>query len=723
MKKTTPTIAAERQYVIEKEKFVPVSEYFGEDTFNDEMMKEKLPKDTFRKLMEAINEDKTLDAETANIVAHAMKEWALEKGATHFAHWFQPMTGITAEKHDAFADPCGPGAVIERFSGKQLVQGEPDASSFPSGGIRATFEARGYTAWDMSSPAFIKRNGISTTLCIPTAFISYTGQALDKKTPLLRSIRALNNSAVNMLKLLGAKNVTKVHSNLGPEQEYFLIDMDYYYKRQDLVLGGRTVVGAPPAKGQELEDQYFGSIKERISSYMHDVEEELFKLGIPAKTRHNEVAPSQYEIAPVYEEANIAVDHNQLAMDTLKYVARKHRLAALLHEKPFAKINGSGKHVNWSLSDNHDNNLLNPGQTPQDSIQFLVFLIATVRAVYKHADILRAAVASYGNDHRLGANEAPPAIISVFLGEQLTQILSNIEKGTVNKATKEEIIDLGIASLPQVSKDNTDRNRTSPFAFTGNKFEFRAVGSSQNIASPAMVINTIVAESLDELAEKIKAKETKNINQAVFEVLKNEIKYIKPILFNGDNYTKEWEAEAKRRGLPNEKTTPSALKALITDKALKLFEKYEVLSNVELKSRYLIHMERYIKDLEIEVNCLNNMCMTQVIPAAVAYQKKLAKAIVDTKDVLGSAAVVSPQVEILKKILDLINNIYTINKDIQAKVEAAGALHDEPKKAEMLGAKVKPKMDELREYVDALENLVDDETWPLPKFWEMLFIC
>ena len=723
MKKTTPTIAAERQYVIEKEKFVPVSEYFGEDTFNDEMMKEKLPKDTFRKLMEAINEDKTLDAETANIVAHAMKEWALEKGATHFAHWFQPMTGITAEKHDAFADPCGPGAVIERFSGKQLVQGEPDASSFPSGGIRATFEARGYTAWDMSSPAFIKRNGISTTLCIPTAFISYTGQALDKKTPLLRSIRALNNSAVNMLKLLGAKNVTKVHSNLGPEQEYFLIDMDYYYKRQDLVLGGRTVVGAPPAKGQELEDQYFGSIKERISSYMHDVEEELFKLGIPAKTRHNEVAPSQYEIAPVYEEANIAVDHNQLVMDTLKYVARKHRLAALLHEKPFAKINGSGKHVNWSLSDNHDNNLLNPGQTPQDSIQFLVFLIATVRAVYKHADILRAAVASYGNDHRLGANEAPPAIISVFLGEQLTQILSNIEKGTVNKATKEEIIDLGIASLPQVSKDNTDRNRTSPFAFTGNKFEFRAVGSSQNIASPALVINTIVAESIDELAEKIKAQGAKNINQAVFDVLKGEIKYIKPVLFNGDNYTGEWEAEAQKRGLPNEKTTPAALKALVTDKALQLFEKYEVLSNEELKSRYLIHVERYIKDLEIEVKSLNNICLGQVIPAAVDYQKKLAAAIMNTKEVLGSQAVVSSQTELLKKILDLINNIYLMNKDIQAKVEAASALHDEPRKAEMLGSKVKPLMDELREYVDALENLVDNETWPLPKFWEMLFIC
>lgn len=723
MKKTTPTLAAERNYVIEKEKFVPVSQYFGEDTFNHTVMKEKLPKDTFKKLMEAINEDKALDTETANIVAHAMKEWAIEKGATHFAHWFQPMTGITAEKHDAFADPAGPGMVVERFSGKQLVQGEPDASSFPSGGIRATFEARGYTAWDMSSPAFIKRNGISTTLCIPTAFISYTGQVLDKKTPLLRSIRALNNSAVSMLKLLGAKNVKKVHSNLGPEQEYFLIDMDYYYKRQDLVLGGRTVVGAPPAKGQELEDQYFGSIKERISSYMHDVEEELFKLGVPAKTRHNEVAPSQYELAPVYEEANLAADHNQLVMDTLKYVAKKHRLAALLHEKPFAKINGSGKHVNWSLSDNNDNNLLNPGKTPQDSIQFLVFLIATVRAVYKHADILRAAVASYGNDHRLGANEAPPAIISVFLGEQLTQILSNIEKGTVTKATNAEIIDLGISALPQVSKDNTDRNRTSPFAFTGNKFEFRAVGSSQSIASSALVINTIVAESLDELAEKIKAKGTKNINQAVFEVLRSEIKSIKPILFNGDNYTKEWEAEAKKRGLPNEKTTPSALKALITDKALNLFEKYEVLSKEELKSRYLIHVERYIKDLEIEVNCLNNICMSQVIPTAVDYQKKLAKAIISTKEVLGSAAVVSSQTELLKKILDMINNIYTTNKDIQAKVEAANAIHDEQKKAEILCAKVKPKMDELREYVDALENLVDDETWPLPKFWEMLFIC
>ncbi|MFA5324530.1 MAG: glutamine synthetase type III, partial [Smithella sp.] len=495
-----------------------------------------------------------------------------------------------------------------------------------------------------------------------------------------------------------------------------------FFKRPDLVLGGRTVVGAPPPKGQELEDQYFGSIKERISSYMHDVEEELFKLGIPAKTRHNEVAPSQFEIAPIYEEANLATDHNQMVMDTLKFVAKKHRLAVLLHEKPFARINGSGKHVNWSMSDDKGNNLLNPGKTPHDNIQFLVFLVATVRAVYKHADILRAAVASYGNDHRLGANEAPPAIISVFLGDQLTEILENIQRGTITNATNAEIIDLGISALPTVSKDNTDRNRTSPFAFTGNKFEFRAVGSAQNIASPALVINTIVAESLDELAEKIKSKETKNINQAVFEVLKDEITYIKPVLFNGDNYSKEWEKEAERRGLPNEKTTPSALKSLITKKALNLFEKYEVLSNVELKSRQLIHLERYIKDLEIEVKCLNNICLGQIIPAAVDYQKKLADTINRTKEALGAAAVISSEVELLKKIIDLINSIYTINKEIQQKVEVAEGLHDEQKKAEALSAKVKPKMDELREAVDTLEILVDDEIWPLPKFWEMLFI-
>jgi glutamine synthetase len=722
MKKAKPIIAVERDYVIEKEKFVPVSEYYGEDTFNNKVMKEKLPKDIYKKILEIINEGKTLDIATADIVAHAMKEWALEKGATHFAHWFQPMTGITAEKHDAFVDPVGVGEVVERFSGKQLVQGEPDASSFPSGGIRATFEARGYTAWDMSSPAFIKRNGISTTLCIPTAFISFTGEALDKKTPLLRSNKAVSDSAVNMLKLLGNENVKKVYSNLGPEQEYFLIDKDYFFKRQDLVLGGRAVVGAPPAKGQELEDQYFGSIKERISSYMHDIEEELFKLGVPAKTRHNEVAPSQFELAPVFEEANLAVDHNQLVMDTMKSVAKKHNLACLLHEKPFAKINGSGKHVNWSLSDNNGNNLLNPGNTPQDNIQFLVFLIATCRAVYKHADILRAAVATYGNDHRLGANEAPPAIISIFLGEQLTNILECIEKGTVTKASNSEIIDLGISALPVVNKDNTDRNRTSPFAFTGNKFEFRAVGSSQSISFPAAALNTIVAESIDYLAEKIKESSAKNINQAVLEVIKKEIKEIKPILFNGDNYTKEWELEAEKRGLPNAKTTPVALKALVTDKALNLFDKYHVLSKIESKSRYLIYLEKYIKDLEIEVKCLNNICVSQVIPAAAAYQKKLASTINETKAALEGSAVCSAEVEILKKIVDLINKIHVSNKDILAKVEAADAVHDEQEKAEILCSKVKTAMNELRDYVDELEGLVGDEFWPMPKFWEMLFI-
>jgi glutamine synthetase len=721
MKKSRPVIASERNYIIEKEKFVPVSQYYGEDTFSNKVMKEKLPKDTYKKLMEAINEDKVLDIATADIVAHAMKEWALEKGATHFAHWFQPMTGITAEKHDAFVDPVGIGEVVEKFSGKQLVQGEPDASSFPSGGIRSTFEARGYTAWDMSSPAFIRRNGISTTLCIPTAFISYTGEALDKKTPLLRSNKAVSKSAVNMLKLLGNKNVKKVFSTLGPEQEYFLIDMDYFFKRQDLVLSGRTVVGAPPAKGQELEDQYFGSIKERMSSYMHDMEEELFKLGIPAKTRHNEVAPSQFELAPMFEEANLAVDHNQLVMDTMQSVAKKHNLAALLHEKPFARINGSGKHVNWSLSDNSGNNLLTPGNTPHDNIQFLVFLVAIIRAVYKHADILRASVATYANDHRLGANEAPPAIISIFLGEQLTNILSNIEKGIVTKATNAEIIDLDVSSIPIVSKDNTDRNRTSPFAFTGNKFEFRAVGSSQSISFPTAVINTIVAESLDYLAEKIKAKGG-NVNQAVFEILKKEIKDIKPILYNGDNYTKEWELEAGKRHLPNDKTTPVALKALITDKALTLFEKYQVLSKVELKSRYLIYIEKYIKDLEIEVKCLNNICISQVIPAATAYQKTLSQAINATKEALGSSAVISAQKDILKTSLELVNKIYSTNKEILAKVESASAIHDEAKKAEMLCSKVKTKMNELREYVDELEGIVDDELWPMPKFWEMLFI-
>lgn len=723
MKRTVPVTASERNYTVQKEKCLPVSAYYGEDTFNSKVMKEKLSTETYKKIMAAIEEERPLDLETANIVAHAMMEWAIGKGATHFAHWFQPMTGITAEKHDAFGDPLGVGEIIERFSGKQLVQGEPDASSFPSGGIRSTFEARGYTAWDLSSPAFIRRSGISTTLCIPTAFVSYTGDALDEKTPLLRSDKAVSRSAVNILNFLGNKGVKKVYATLGPEQEYFLIDADYYFKRQDLVLGGRTVVGAPPAKGQELEDQYFGSIKERISSYMHDMEEQLYKLGVPAKTRHNEVAPSQFELAPVFEEANIAVDHNQIVMDTMRAVAKKHRLVCLLHEKPFAGINGSGKHLNWSLSDDQGSNLLNPGRTPHDNIQFLVFLIATIRAVYRHADILRASVGSYANDHRLGANEAPPAILSVFLGDQLVRILDDIEKGKVSKATAREIIDLGISALPLVSKDNTDRNRTSPFAFTGNKFEFRTVGSSQSISFPAAVLNTIVAESLDYLADRIKAQGGNNIHQAVFTVIREEIREIKPVLYNGDNYTKEWEKEAAGRGLPNDKTTPVALKALVTKKALELFEKYRVLSPVELQSRYLIRLERYIKDLEIEVKCLNNICVSQAIPAATAYQKRLSEAIVRAREAFGKSLDLSAQQELLRRIVDLVNRIYAADKDILAAVASASSLHDEQKKAETLCSKVKTRMNELREHVDEVEGLVDDELWPLPKYWEMLFIC
>lgn len=721
MKRHRKIIAAERDYVIEKSKDEPISSYFGEDTFNAQIMKDKLPKEVYKKIIDISNEGKTLDIETANTVAHAMKEWAIEKGATHFAHWFQPMTGSTAEKHDAFIEFTDSGAVIERFSGKQLVQGEPDASSFPSGGLRATFEARGYTAWDMSSPAFLRKNGIGTTLCIPTAFISYTGEALDKKTPLLRSIRAANKSAIRVLRLLGNKKSKKVISNLGPEQEYFLIDKDYYFKRKDLVLAGRTLIGAPPAKGQELEDQYFGSIKQRVQSYMHDVEEELYKLGIPAKTRHNEVAPSQFEVAPIFEEANVAVDHNQLVMDTLSKVAKEHNMAVLLHEKPFARINGSGKHLNWSLSTNDGTNLFNPGTTPHENIQFLVFLIATIRAVYYNADILRASVASAGNDHRLGANEAPPAIISIFLGDQLTKILEDIEKGTVSEATNNVIIDLGISSLPVLSKDNTDRNRTSPFAFTGNKFEFRAVGSNQSISFPATVLNTIAAESLDIIADKIEARKGDNINQVVIDIIKEELKVIKPVLFNGDNYSEEWHKEAEKRGLPNLKTSVEALKALATDKAFALFEKYGVLSRVEMESRYIIRLEKYIKDIEIEVKALLNMASTQVLPASVKYQNTLAISMINVEKLLGDTDM-GAQKELLKKITLLINSVQSNLNGLKEKLVKSESIHDEKAKAELFCYDIKKTMDLIREDIDTLETIVDDEEWPLPKFWEMLFI-
>lgn len=721
MKRLRPIIASERRYDILKEKPVPVSSYFGEDIFNQRVMQEKLPKDVYKRFMGIINKDRKLDIDTANAVAHAMKEWAIENGATHYCHWFQPMTGSTAEKHESFIELVENSTVIERFSGKQLVQGEPDASSFPSGGIRSTFEARGYTAWDISSPAFIIRSGLGTTLCIPTAFISYTGEALDKKTPLLRSLRALNNSAVRIMRLIGNNDAKSVYATLGPEQEYFLIDKDYYYKRQDLVLSGRTVLGATPSKGQQLEDHYFGSIKERVLSFMHDVEEELYKLGIPAKTRHNEVAPSQFEIAPIFEDANIAVDHNQLVMDMLKRVAHIHNLSALLHEKPFAGINGSGKHLNWSLCDNLGNNLLNPGETPQDNIQFLLFLIGTIRAVYKHGDILRASVASSGNDHRLGANEAPPAIISVFLGEQLTEILENIEAGAVTTATDEEIIDLGISSVPILSKDNTDRNRTSPFAFTGNKFEFRAVGSSESIAFPATVLNIIVAESLDELRDMIE-KQGGDIILAAMEVLREEIKKIKPVLFMGDNYSLAWEREAEKRGLPNKKKSPDSLQDLVTEKALRLFEKYNVLSEIELQSRYHIRLERYVKEIDIEVMCLSNIASSQILPAAIKYQGVLASSIDDATEVLGKSIDMSAQKDTLKRIAHCINSAQISIKELLDKRENASGIKDKLEKAQYYCNEIKELMQKTRGYLDSLEEVLDDEMWPIPKFWEILFI-
>ena len=722
MKASNTGAAYERTYAITKEKEVQISRYFGEDTFNLKAMHEKLPKDIYRRVIEIINEGRMMDLDTANSVAHAIKEWAIEKGATHYCHWFQPMTGATAEKHDSFIEFTDSGGVIERFSGKQLIQGEPDASSFPSGGLRSTFEARGYTAWDPTSPAFIIKNGLGTTLCIPTIFISYTGEALDKKTPLLRSMEAINKNALNMLHILGNRESKKVFATLGPEQEYFLVDQDYYYKRQDLVLSGRSLFGAAPPKGQQLEDQYFGSIKERILSFMHDVEEELYKLGIPAKTRHNEVAPSQFEIAPIFEEANLAADHNQLVMETMKRIAPLHKLRLLLHEKPFAGINGSGKHLNWSLSDDLGNNLLNPGSTPQDNIQFLVFLVATIRAVYTHADLLRASVASAGNDHRLGANEAPPAIISVFLGEQLTRILEDIEKGKITKATDAAIINLGISKLPVLSKDSTDRNRTSPFAFTGNKFEFRAVGSSQSISFPATVLNTIVAESLDTIAGKIKAKGG-NVNQATLDVVREEIAAGKGVLFMGDNYTREWEDEAARRKLPNKKTGAEALKDLGTDKAVRLFEKYGVLTAGELKSRYHIRLERYIKEIDIEAVTLSNMVQNQIIPAAVQYQKVLADSFRSTKDVIGDDRSLKLQKELVRTVSTLIAETQKLLDDLGSKIRKANAIGSGEKKAAFFCSEVKKTMLELRDRVDSLEHYVDNELWPVPKYWEMLFIC
>ncbi|MCD6204520.1 MAG: glutamine synthetase III, partial [Candidatus Marinimicrobia bacterium] len=620
---------AKNGHIPKKELKSSSSSYFGVNSFNDKVMREKLPKEIYLKLRDTIRKGSKLDMSIADSVAHAMKEWAIEKGVTHFTHWFQPLTGLTAEKHDAFLELDDGGIVVERFGAHQLVQGEPDASSFPSGGRRSTFEARGYTMWDASSPAFIMESPNGGILCIPSVFISYNGSALDKKTPLLRSMEAIKKSSLRILRLFGNKTASRVVTTIGTEQEYFLIDRHFYNLRPDLQITGRTLIGAQPPKGQQMGDHYFGSIKERVLAFMEDVETELYKLGIPAKTRHNEVAPHQYEIATIYAEANIGGDRNQLIMEVLKKVANRRGLALLLHEKPFAGINGSGKHNNWSLEDSEGNNLLDPGKTPEENLQFLVFLVATLRAVYKYGDLLRASVATAGNDHRLGANEAPPAIMSVFLGERLSSILDDIKAGKSIKAAEEFVIDLGLSNLPSILRDNTDRNRTSPFAFTGSKFEFRAIGSSASVSLANTVLNGAVSESLNLIAadiEKLIVAEP-DFQAAVLKVLRKYIIETEPIRFEGNNYDKVWQKEAARRGLPNVRRSGYALDALVAEKNIRMLSSQSIFSEEEITSSYHTKLEQYIKTLEIEAATLNDLIKTQILPAAIRHQNQLQEAV------------------------------------------------------------------------------------------------
>ena len=686
-------------------------ETFGCNTFNTDAMKHKLPKPVFESLQETIRRGKKLDPSIANEVAHAVKEWALSKGATHFCHWFQPQTGLTAEKHDAFLTFDDHGQPMERFSGAQLIQSEPDASSFPSGGMRTTFEARGYTAWDPSSPIFIVDGPNGKTLCVPSVFISYHGDALDNKTPLLRSMEYLSEKAVAVLKLFG-DNVTRVVPTLGAEQEYFLIDRAFYALRPDLVTAGRTLIGAKPPKGQELEDHYFGSIKDRILAFMQETENELYKLGIPVKTRHNEVAPSQYETAPIFEEANVASDHNQMTMETMNRVARRHNLVLLLHEKPFAGINGSGKHCNWSLSDSEGRNLLEPGDTPQENLRFLVFLTATLKAVHRRAGLLRAALASSGNDHRLGANEAPPAIISAFVGDQLTRVLDGLEKGEKSTAAALERISLGIKNLPEVAKDNTDRNRTSPFAFTGNKFEFRAVSSAASISGPIAILNAAVGEALGEFEVAISSRTSKGakLEDAALEVVRDAVKDTKPIRYEGNNYAPELVEEAKRRGLPNLRATPEALAELVKPEARSFLAKAKVFSEAEGEARYHVKLERYVKDIEIEVQALGNLVSAHVLPAAYRQLALLSAA--------GNSRVAKEDGERLD---DAVDTLATRVKSLEAALERS-ANEGLEKRAHLLAQDVVPGMAAVREVADRIEEMVADDFWTLPKYSEMLFL-
>ena len=698
--------------------FTNVAEIFGSNVFNDAVMQERLPKKVYKELKKTIEEGKELDLATADVIAHEMKEWAIEKGATHYTHWFQPLTGVTAEKHDSFISaPDKNGKVLMSFSGKELIKGEPDASSFPSGGLRATFEARGYTAWDCTSPAFVRQDAAGATLCIPTAFCSYTGEALDQKTPLLRSMEAINTEALRLLRLFGNTTSKKVTPSVGPEQEYFLVDKAKYLQRKDLIYTGRTLFGAMPPKGQELDDHYFGNIRQRIAAFMKEVNEELWKLGVTAKTQHNEVAPAQHELAPIYAECNVAVDHNQIVMKTLKMVACRHGLQCLLHEKPFAGVNGSGKHNNWSITTDDGINLLDPGTTPHENIQFLLVLACILKAVDTHADLLRESAADVGNDHRLGANEAPPAIISIFLGEQLEDVVEQlISTGEATHSLEGGKLMTGVKTLPDLTKDATDRNRTSPFAFTGNKFEFRMVGSKDSIAAPNIVLNTIVAEAFAEASDVLEKAD--DFEMAVHDLIKKYLTEHQRIIFNGNGYSDAWVEEAERRGLPNIKSMVDAIPALTTDKAIGLFEKFHVFTKAELESRAEIQYETYAKAINIEAKAMIDIASKQIIPAVIKYTKSLADTV---NAVTAAGAEASVQSELLAETSGLLSDTKVALQKLIDLDKKSAEVPEGTELAHYFHEEIVPAMAELRAPVDNLEMIVDKEMWPMPSYGDLMF--
>ena len=697
---------------------INVAKIFGEDVFNDTVMQERLPKKVYKDLKKTIEEGKELDLATADVIAHEMKEWAIEKGATHYTHWFQPLTGVTAEKHDSFISaPLPNGKVLMSFSGKELIKGEPDASSFPSGGLRATFEARGYTAWDCTSPAFVRHDAAGATLCIPTAFCSYKGEALDQKTPLLRSMQAISEQSLRLLRLFGNTTSKKVTPSVGPEQEYFLVDAEKFLQRKDLIYTGRTLFGAMPPKGQELDDHYFGTIRQRIAGFMKDVNEELWKVGVTSKTQHNEVAPAQHELAPIYAECNVALDHNHIIMQTLKRVACQHGMKCLLHEKPFAGVNGSGKHDNWSLTTDDGKNLLEPGKTPHENIQFLLVLTCILKAVDTHADLLRESAADPGNDHRLGANEAPPAIISVFLGEQLGDVLEQlISTGEATHSLKGGKLQTGVDTLPDLAKDATDRNRTSPFAFTGNKFEFRMVGSRDSIAGPNVVLNTIVAEAFSEACDVLEKAD--NFDEAVHDLIKKYATEHQRVVFDGNGYSDAWVEEAERRGLPNIRSMVEAIPALTTDKAINMFEKFKVFTKAELESRAEIKFESYAKAINIEARTMIDMASKQIIPAIIKYTKELADTVVAVKEAGADASV---QAELLTEVSGLLAESKKALEALKVVTDQAAAMEEGEDQARFYHFDVVPAMEALRAPVDKLEMIVDKEAWPMPSYGDLIF--